>query len=49
MICAMHDLTVRLFEHLEITPNMDVYERIKYTHHILIVTEVNKYKHVLLE
>ena len=31
VISAMRDLTVGVFEYIEITPKMDVYKRIKYT------------------
>ena len=48
MIRVMRNLTVGLFEHLEIITPMDVYKRIKYTHIILRGTALKKYKHVLV-
>ena len=43
------DLTVGVFEHLEITSIMDLYLRIKYTEHILRGPELKKYQLVLVE
>ena len=47
MIRTMHNLTVVVFKYLEITYDMDVDERIKYTHRIHRETEINKCKQVL--
>ena len=46
MICAMKNLTVGLFEHLEITYNMDVDKMIKYSQLILRGTALKRYKQV---
>ena len=45
----MHDITVRVFEHLDITSAMDVYVSIKYTERILREPVLNKYQLVLEE
>ena len=44
----MRDLTVGVFEHLEITSPMDDDKRIKYTQNILSVTSLKKYKQILV-
>ena len=49
MICMMHDLTSRVFEHLEITSPMDFYQRVDYTQHLLRGLALKKYKAVLTE
>ena len=49
VIYAMRDLTVWVFEHLDIKYVMDIYLRIKYTECILRVPELNKYLQVLAE
>ena len=43
----MRDLTIGVFEHLEIISAMDVYKSIKYTQRILRVMARKKYKRVL--
>ena len=40
----MHDLTVRVFEHLDITFTMDVDQRVAYTHHIFKGAALKKYR-----
>ena len=45
---AMHNHTVGVLEHLEITPNMDIDKWIKYTQSILRGMSLNKYKKVLV-
>ena len=47
MICAMRDLTFRVFEHLEITPKMDVDKRIKCTERILRLLSLKEYIHIM--
>ena len=49
MISMMRDLTVGLFEHLDIMSVMDLDPRIKYIEYILIVSVLNKYLQVLEE
>ena len=49
MISVMHNLTVGLFENLEITSVMNVDVRVKYTELILRVPALNKYIQVLAE
>ena len=49
MIITMRDITVRLFEHLDITSIMDLYLSIKYTKFILRGPALNKYWQVLVE
>ena len=43
----MRDLTVRVFEHLDITSPMEVYKSIAYTQRIMIGAALKKYKAVL--
>ena len=45
----MRDLTVEVFEHLEITSEMDVDKRIKYIKYIPRGPSLNKYRQVLTE
>ena len=49
MVCAMHDLTNRVFKHLKITFTLNVNERVKYTQRLLKGTVLKKYKTVLVE
>ena len=49
VISAMRDITVGVFENIEITSVMDVYARIKYMKRILRGPALNKYWHVLAE
>ena len=48
VINAMHDLTVGVFENLEIILPADVDKRIAYTQRILIVSALKKYREVLV-
>ena len=48
VIRVIHDIVVGVFEHLEITSDMDVLKIIKYTQHILRGTAFNKYKTFLV-
>ena len=47
VICAIRDLTVGVFKHIEIISYLDIDKRIKYTKHILSGTELKKYKQVI--
>ena len=47
-IRAMRDITVRVFERLNITSPMDVDKRIVYTEHILRGAALQKYQEVLV-
>ena len=47
MVCTIRDLTVVVFQHIEITSPMDVDKSIKYMQRIFRVTALNKYKQVL--
>ena len=47
MISVMYDLTVGIFEHLNITDKTNMDQRVKYADRILIETVLNKY-HVIL-
>ena len=49
MISTMRNLTVRLFERLEITSVMDIDKIIKYTEYILKQSLLNKNRKVLAE
>ena len=49
MICKMHNITVRVFKHIEIISEIDVDKMIKYTEHILRGAVLNKYRKVLTE
>ena len=49
VVRVMRNLTVGVFEHLEITSLIDVYQRISYTQHILWGAALNKYKTILVE
>ena len=44
----MRDLTVGVFEHLEITSIMDVIRRVAYTQRILKGAAINNYREVLV-
>ena len=48
MVSAMHDLTVGIFEHLNIMAKTDVDQRVKYTEHILTGPNLKKYHAILL-
>ena len=48
MVSAMHDLTVGIFEHLNIMAKTDVDQRVKYTEHILTGPTLKKYHAILL-
>ena len=47
VVLAMSNLTVRVFEHLETTSNLDIDKRINYKQIILRGTPLKKYKQVL--
>ena len=47
VVHAMRDLTVRVFEHIEIISDMHADKSIKYMKHILIKTALKKHKQVL--
>ena len=49
VVNAMHDITIGVFEHLDITSPMDVDQRLAYMQRILIGAALKKYKVVLLE
>ena len=49
MLRVMRNLTVRVFEHLEITPHSNVYQSIAYLQHILRGSAPKKHKTVLAE
>ena len=49
VVSVMQDLTIGVFELLEINFSMDVDQRVAYTEHILRGAELNKYKSILLE
>ena len=49
MVSAMHNLTSRVFEHLDIPPPIELYQRFDYTNRILRWAALKKYKAVLLE
>ena len=48
MINVMHDLIVRIFEHLDITSKLELYLRVKYTERIISNAYLKKYRQVLL-
>ena len=48
VINAMRDLTVGVFEHLEIILPTDIYKRLAYTQRILKVSALKKYQEVLV-
>ena len=49
VVRALRGLLVGVFEHLEITSPMIFYQSIAYTHRILRVSALNKYKTILEE
>ena len=49
VINSMHDRTVVLFKHLEVTSKLDLNQMIKYMDHILRGLELKKFRQVLLE
>ena len=48
VISVMHNLTVKVFEHLNITSPMDVKKRLAYTQRILRRAALKKYLEVLV-
>ena len=49
VVSAMRNLTVGVFEHLEITSIMDVDQRVAYTQHTLRGAALKKYRYVIVE
>ena len=49
VVSAMLNLAIRVFEHLEITSTMYLYQRVSYTQLILRGAELTKYKSYLTE
>ena len=49
LVNAMRDLTSGMFEHLDITSPMDVYQRVAYTQQIIRGAALKNYKAVLVE
>ena len=49
MVCAMRDLNIGVFEHLETTSPLDVDKRVNYTQRLLRGPELMKYKSILEE
>ena len=49
IINAMRDITVGLFEHLEIPPKLDLYLSNKYTNRILRLPALENIWHILLD
>ena len=49
VVNAMHDITIGVFEHPDITSPMDVDQRLAYMQRILIGAALKKYKVVLVE
>ena len=48
VVNVVHDLTVGVFKHIDITSKLIIYNRIKYIEIILTVTVLNKYRESLL-
>ena len=49
VISTMRDLTVGVFEHIEINSVIDVDKKIKYTEIILISSALHNYRHIMVE
>ena len=49
VVSAMHDLTVGVFDHLDITSSTNVDRKVAYTQRILRVAALKKYRAVLVE
>ena len=49
VVNAMRDLTIGVFEHLDIPSHMDMDQRVAYTQRIIVVSALKNYKSVLVE
>ena len=49
VVCAINDLTNRVFEQIETTTPIGVDKRVNYLHFLLRGSALNKYKTVLVE
>ena len=49
MVLAMREITIRVFEHLDITSPLNVYKRMNYMQSLLRGSTIKKYKTILTE